>query len=289
MEWYIIAIGSALFSAFAAILEKKILFKEKALSFSVLLAIFNFIIAIPFFFFISFQEVTISSLLVLFFKEILDAAAFLCIMITLKNMEISKALPLLVITPALVAIFSFIFLQEALTTIQISGMILILIGTYVLQTEKNQNLLNPWKAFFKNKSYYYILTALILFTITSVLDKSLLKNFKLPVNAFIGFQHLFLAIIFLGIILFSGKSKQLKHTFKFSWQLIFLLGLITITYRYLQISAVKDAPVALVLSLKRTSVFFATLIGGTLFKDKNLLIRTIATAIMTLGAILIII
>jgi len=288
MIWYIIALTSAFFSASAAIFEKKILFKEKALAFSTTLAILNLLLAIPFFFFVDFSTLTTSGLIVLFIKSILGATAFLCVMIGIKNLELSNALPLLVLTPGLVALGAFIFLQESLTGLEIAGMFLLLSGTYVLQLKTRQKFLDPWKIFLKSKGHYYILGALILFTITSILDKAILKNFKVPVNAFMGFQHLFLAIIFLSFIIFSGKTKQIKSPFKNSLKYIFFLAIITIIYRYTQILAVKQAPVALVLSIKRISVFFAVVIGGRLFKEHNLLKRAIATAIMIIGAVLII-
>ena len=119
IQWYMLALASAFFSALAAIIEKKVLFKEKALAFSAVLAILNLIIAIPFFFFTNFSTLTMSSLFVLFIKSFLGALAFLCVMLGIKNLELSKALPLLVLTPGLVALGAFIFLQEALTTLEI--------------------------------------------------------------------------------------------------------------------------------------------------------------------------
>ncbi len=291
IEWYLLALISAFFSAVAAIFEKKVLFKEKALGFSTLFALFNLILAIPFFFFINFTLVTSSGLFVLMSKSLFEAGAFLCVMQGIKNLEISEALPLLVLTPGLVALGAFIFLAETLTFLQITGIFLLMIGTYTLQikTKEKQKLLDPIKAFFKTKAYYYIIAALILFTTTSILDKAILKNFKLPLNAFMGFQHLFLAIIFIIFIISTKKTHQLKSAIKFSWILILTISIFTIVYRYTQLSAVKIAPVALVLSLKRISVFFAVLIGGKLFQEHNLLIRTLATAIMIAGAVLVIV
>ena len=289
IEWYILALVSALFSASAAIFEKKILFKEKALAFSAVLALFNFVIAIPFFFFVDFSSLTLISLCVLFFKSILGAFAFLCVMLGIKNLEISNALPLLVLTPGLVAFFAFIFLREVLGGMELFGMLLLLAGTYVLQLKSKQKFWDPFKIFIKSKAHKYIIWALILFTTTSILDKALLKNFNLPVNAFMGFQHLFLAIVFLVFVLFSGGISQVKNPLKNSWKWILPLAFLTITYRYTQIEAVKAASVALVLSLKRISVFFAVLIGGRLFKDHSLLRRVIATAIMVIGAVLVIV
>jgi drug/metabolite transporter (DMT)-like permease len=209
-------------------------------------------------------------------------------MLGIKNLELSKALPLLVLTPGLVAIGALIFLNESLTQLEILGMAFLLIGTYLLQLKQNQKFLDPFKNLTKTKGHRYIILALFLFTITSILDKAILKNFKVPINAFMGFQHLFLAIIFISFLIFSGKTKQIKSPIKNSFKIIFLLSIITIIYRYTQIQAVKIAPVALVLSIKRISVFFAVIIGGTLFQEHNLLKRIIATAIMIAGAVLII-
>ncbi len=289
MQWYLLALWSAVFSAAAAILEKKILFKQKALSFSAVLALFNLVLAIPFFFFVDFSVLTSSGLSVLFFKSLLGATAFLCIMQAIKNLELSKALPLLVLTPGFVALGAFIFLGESLSIFQILGMILLLSGTYILQLRPRQKFFDTLKSLTESKGNYYIILAIILFTLTSILDKTILKGFKVPVNAFIGFQHLFLAIIFLGFLLLSGKLKELKYPIKHSWPLISLLAIFTITYRFTQISAIKIAPVALVLSLKRISVFFAVVIGGRIFKERNMLRRDIATAIMVIGAVLIIV
>lgn len=288
MEWYIIALVAAFFSASAAILEKKILFKEKALSLSLILALFNLVLAVPFFFFVDYTLVSSSALGVLFFKSILGAVAFLFVMKGIKNLDISKALPLLVLTPGLVAFFAFIILGEALKLIEIGGMVLLLGGTYVLQLKRKEEVLKPVEESVKPKGHYYILGALILFTITSILDKALLQNYKVPLNAFIGFQHLFFAIVFVFLAVIYSRDVNLKKSFKFSWKLIAVLAVITITYRYSYLYAVKIAPVALVLSIKRISVFFAVLIGGKLFQDKSLTRRVIATAVMILGAILII-
>ena len=263
------------------------MFSEGVLTFTLILGLFNLFLVIPFFFFINYSAITSISLFVLFIKSILGAISFLCVMKALKDLEISLALPLLVLTPGLVAVFAYFTLNEALNLYQILGLILLLFGTYSLQLKGNQKLIDPILAFFKSKSYYYVLIALVLFTITSILDKALLKNFGLEVNAFMGFSHLFLALIFLSVVLYKNP-KQVIPKYSKSLILIFLVAVFSISYRYTQLSALKVAPVALVLSLKRTSVFFAVLVGGTLFRDKNLFIRIIATLLMIIGAVLVI-
>ncbi|MFH1452092.1 MAG: EamA family transporter [archaeon] len=287
-SWWILALLSAFFSAFAAILEKKILFKNSALSMTFVLGIFNMILAFPFLFFVDYSLVTLLGLIVLAIKSVLGAAAFICVMFALKNLEISKALPMLVLTPGLVAVFAWITLGESLSVLEISGMILLLVGTYILQLGKQKGFFDPWKNLVKTKGNYYVLAALLIFTVTSILDKAILKNYNVPVNALLGFEHLFFAIVFFSLVIVYSKKSEVKSSFRTSWRLIGFLAIITITYRFTQLSAVKIAPVALVLAIKRISVFFAVLVGGAYFKDENLVRRVIATALMVGGAVMVI-
>ena len=289
MEWYYFSFIAAILSALAAIIEKKVLFKEKALSFTVILSIFNLILASIFFFFVDFSKISLMILVIVFFKSILNAFAFLCVMYAIKNLELSDALPLLVITPGLVAIFALIFLQESLKITEWFGLILLTLGLYVLQI-KGTSIILSIKKLIKSRGHKYVLVALVLFTITTLLDRIILNRFKLDPAAYMGFQHLFFAIIFIVIFfLFNAKIQDLKKTLKQSWPLIFILALTTIGYRFFEIMAIKlTNAVALSLAIKRISVFFVVVIGGSLFKEHNLLRKAIATAMLILGVILII-
>lgn len=289
MTWFIIAFTSAFLSALAAIFQKKVLFKEGALEFSFLLSIFNLIFALPFLFLADYSTLTIQSFLILYGKTILGSLAFWCVMLSLKNLEISKALPLLVITPAFVAIFAFVFLSESLNFFQIGGIGLILIGTYILETKNNKELLEPFLVFARSKKYHYIIFALLFFTVTAIIDKLLLKKYQLPPFTMLGFQQIFFLFNFILIYLFvKGKPLELlKETNKEIYFWIIIIAIITIGYRWTQIEAFKLAPIALVLAVKRISVFFATVVGGKIFNEMNLVRKAIATIIMLIGIFLI--
>ena len=110
MTWFAVALISALLSAFAAITLKQVLFNLSALEFSFLLSIANLVFSIPFFFFIDYDTINILNLSILLAKSVIGVAAFLCVMIALKNLEISNALPLLAPTPGFVAVFAFLLL-----------------------------------------------------------------------------------------------------------------------------------------------------------------------------------
>lgn len=287
MTWFIIALISAVLSATASIFEKKILFRLGALEFSFLAAVITLLFSIPFFFAVDYNSLQLNSLFVLYLKSIFGALAFWCVMLAIKNMELSGALPLLVLTPGIVAFFAFLFLGEALSNLEIIGMILLLAGTYILE-RRGKDFLEPFLIFIKSRNHHFIIFALSLFTITSLADKWLLRDFQLEPTAFIPFQHLFLAINFLIIVLVKEINlfKKIKTYSTDIWLFVIAVSIFTVGYRWSQVEAVKIAPVALVLTVKRSSVFFVTIIGGKIFNEHNLLRKAIATLIMIAGAVI---
>ena len=289
MSWFLLAFISALFSAAAAISQKKILFKIGALEFSLLLSVLNIILLLPLFFFLNYENIFWDKLLVLYIKTILEAFAFLNVMLAIKNFEISKALPLLALTPGLVAVSAFIFIGDSLTINEVFGILLLILGTYIIETRTRRDLLDPFKIFISSKQHHYVLTALLLFTVTALMDRLLLHKYDMEPESFLVFQNLFIVINFIFIFLFSKKSfNSLKVFIKGDLlKLLFFISVFTIIYRYAQIEAVKIAPVALVLAVKRISIFFAAVIGGRIFKEHNLWVRAAATAIIILGTLLI--
>jgi len=289
MTWFFIALLSSFLSAFAAISQKKILFNLNPVQFSFYLSIANLLLSIPFFFFIDYNTINSHNLSVLFIKSLIGVAAFLCVMTALKNLQISNALPLLALTPGFVAVFAFLFLGEALKFYEVLGLISLIAGTYILESKNLKEILFPLSVFFKSKYHHYILAALLLFTASSVMDKLLLIKLDFTPISLTAFQHFYFALLFVIIyFLFRGKlenaAPQISKTDAL-W--ILLISVLTIGYRYTQIVSISLASVALTLAVKRTSVLWASVIGGKIFKDTNLFKKTIAVLFILLGAILI--
>lgn len=289
MTWFFVALISALLSASAAITQKKVLFNLGALEFSFLLSLVNLLFSIPFFFFINYETINSTNLLILFVKSLIGVGAFLCVMISLKNLEISNALPLLALTPGFVAVFAFIFLGESLKTIEVIGLFFLIAGTFIMESNNLKSIFFPFGTFLKSKYHRFIVLALLLFTASSILDKLLLIKLNLSPISLTAFQHIYFALLFsILYVFFRKKETAVPLSIKKSnlgW--IVLISILTIGYRYTQIVAISLASVALVLAIKRTSVFWATIIGGKLFNDKDLLKRSIAAILILIGAIMI--
>lgn len=287
--WFLFAFISAVFSAVAAVTQKKVLFNIKTLPFSFVLSIFNLLLLIPVLFYHVPVVPETTTFLVIIFKSFLGSAAFYFVMKTLENFEISRALPLMAITPAIVAVFSYLFLGDVIGWLGVAGLISIIAGTYFIENYDKENLFAPFRELIMGENRRYILFALGIFSLTAILDKLILGKYKVPPIDLLYFQQFF-AFIFFGILfLFSSERKPgvFKESISGFWKFFLLIAVVTIGYRYFQLEAVKLAPVALVLSVKRLSVLFASAAGGRLFNEKDLSRKLAAVLLILCGIFLI--
>jgi drug/metabolite transporter (DMT)-like permease len=172
---------------------------------------------------------------------------------------------------------------------EVVGLVVLIIGTYLLESQSLKEIFYPFSVFIKSKYHRFVILALLLFTASSILDKLLLVKLKLSPVSITAFQHIYFAFLFSIIYFFFKKKSEpiTKSISKNNFGWIALISVLTIGYRFTQVAAIGMASVALVLAVKRTSVFWATIIGGKIFSDKDLLKRSIAAILILIGAILI--
>jgi len=114
MNWFLLASCSALLSASAAIIQKKVLFRLHALEFSFLVSITILILSSFVLFSVDITSISSESLIILIVKSMLGGMAFLLVMMSLEHNQISSALPLLGTTPAITALLALPILGEAI-------------------------------------------------------------------------------------------------------------------------------------------------------------------------------
>ncbi len=287
MTWFSYTLLSALLLSAATLIQKKALLKEHAMEFSAVLAVLSALISAPLFFTIDYQRLELPPLVILFFTSILGAAAFFLVSKSIRHMEVSESSPLLVLGPSITIFLAYLFLGEQLTRMQGVGAGLLLLGSYALETKPHHDLLEPIRVFIRSRYIHYILIALALYSVTGLFDRILLARYQFQPEAYIAFAHTFLAFhFFVMISIFHNGTRGIVHGLKTAGVLIFIVAVLTVAYRYAQAEAVRIAYVGLVLSLKRISGFFTTVIGGELFHERNLIRKSIASLIIVGGALL---
>ena len=274
MVWFILASSSAVLSAAAAIIQKKVLLRAHALEFSFLVSLIIMVLSMYVPLTMDITALPQSTLLIILGKSVLGGVAFLLVMMALEREQISSVLPLLGLTPAVTALISFLATGEVLKGWEWIGIGLVVAGTYLLERRPAGNSFSSLSVPRFPTSHYYILGALGLFAVSSVADKLLVTGYKTDPRVVLVYQHIVYCFIFGALLVVRRVPARLVlQKGREHWPFLVAIGVLTIAYRFTQLEATKDAPVALVLAVKRTSILYASLLGGKLFSDDRLGVR----------------
>ena len=288
MSWVLLATISALLSAGAAVLQKKSLMTTGALPFAFVLSFLIMLLSAVFLAGIDVIAVPPDVLLLLVGKSIIGGTAFLLVMMSLERGQISNVLPLLGLTPAVTALLSLVLTGEVMRGAEWLGLGLMMGGLYLLEWTpgKKAGMIGRMRAVVMERRA--ILLALLLFAVSSVADKLLVSTHRTDPRVVLVYQHVIFCLLFgvmllvrrvPGTLVLAQARKQLPF--------FFLIAMLTIAYRFTQLEATKDAPVALVLAVKRTSILYASVLGGKIFLDDRLPVRLAGAALIVAAGFII--
>ena len=203
---------------------------------------------------------------------ILGTLANYCIIKALSLGELSSLAPINSYKPLVAMFIGYFLLGELPSYTAIIGILLIILGTYFLYfTFKTNNLL----------AIIYRTIALILSGSEAIFIKKviLLTNIN---DAF--FYWAISGLIFSTIFLLFTKNKLCIKNHKYQIFLILCIGLMQYSTNFV----FSKMNVSYALALFQLSTIFSVFLGANIFKENNLVRKTIASLIMILGAIIII-
>jgi drug/metabolite transporter (DMT)-like permease len=290
-----LALASALFEGGSMIAEKKTLMREHAMEFSAAMSICALLLVTPLWWLGDVKSLSLTAVGYIFIASLCSALTIYYIAKGLRHLAVSLATPFLAFGPLITAIFAFLFLGELITPIQWIGIIVILIGAYILQSHPHQHLLDPFKHLFISKYIKYIFVGMIFYALTGIMDKKIVSpvyqgGLGVAVISYLPLLFFFMAVIFMVMMLifhdgFEGIGRGMKSNV--SWLLV--IALLTIAYKATIIAAIAIPGVllSLVIPIKKLSAIFSTIIGGELFHEDHVLKNSFASIIMIVGAVLI--
>ena len=212
---------------------------------------------------------------------------FVAQMLMIKSLEVSNlsvSIPMLSFTPVFLLLTSYLMLNEFPTLAGLLGVLLVVLGSYILNLhESKQGYLEPVKSIFRNKGIFYMVIVAFLYSLCANLG-------KIGVNLSNPAYYMFMFYLIYSILLFIVFFKNIKSNItalRKNLNYFALAGFSTAASEILIGIAYKYSIVPYIISLKRTSILFAVLIGIFLFKEKNIKQAILGSAIMFVGVLII--
>ena len=214
----------------------------------------------------------------------LEMLAFYLYMKAIKVSPLSLSIPFLAFTPMFVILTGSILLSERVSAGGLTGILLIVIGSYVLNISHiKKGWARPLVAILTEAGSRLMLIVSFIYAVTSTLGKLAILHSS-PV--FFGtLYNMILCLAFLSMLPFS-KAPSLKKIVEKPWAGILLGAVVSISVISHMI-AISKIEAAYMVSIKRTSILFSVLLGAWVFKEEKLKERLIGAALMLVGVILI--
>lgn len=197
--------------------------------------------------------------------------------------DLSITYPIARSSPLFVPFLAYIFLNEKLSLIGILGIVVILIGIYLL----NFSSFNLKLSENAKKAVIYALLTAIFSAFYSVND-------KLGVSYVYPFCFIYLSIaltcfLYLPIIIRKNYFREMKIEWKMNNKPILISGCLLIFSYLLILFAFTIDKVSYIVSLRQLSIVFGVIFGIFLLKEEHGKRRIIASLIMFIGFFLVVI
>jgi drug/metabolite transporter (DMT)-like permease len=285
--WFWLCLASSVLGAFANIMNKKTLGKVDASVFTWSL----FALSLPFLGYIAFKD-SVTTVNYFFFLGAIGSAIAFVFAKTITNQAIkqsvlSKLLPLSSLSVLFTYVIGLLFLSEEISAFGVLGLVLIVLGVYVLNADGAQeDLRKPITMLFSNKLYLLFILATFLISIESLFIKIAMNNTS-PLNvplAMFGEQSLM--TLFLTVYLVRTKKGWVGVVRK-DFVKLFLNSLLYFVVSLMVFTAMSGTAVALVQGVKRSQLLFTLLLGIVFLNDRPTKHTWVASLLIIIGVILI--
>lgn len=288
--WFGFALLSAFFYAFRGVLEKLLVARVDRYVLGLAVRLF----ALPFFFlpFIFNPDLFIPPWELP--AEFWVATFIVCLIGTpletyfyyksIRDEEISLALPILSLSPVFTIFFGMIFLGEFPTAVGALGVAAILFGVYALKIgHARHGLLEPLYHLARNRSLRLMAIVAVSLALGAVLDKVGVTNSNPYMYALVSYTLVSTVLFGFAYVKAKPHLGQLRtHGRHFA-----ILGAVVASYTLLYVTALDTGNAAYVVAIRNASLLISILLGVLWLKEKDLRTKLFAGSFVVMGLIFI--
>lgn len=262
-SWIWMVLASGILLGFWDITKKKAFEKNSVLTVLAFYSLFCFIL-------VSFEfnnaiKISTNSLLILLIKTFVVFIAWIFSFSAIKHLPISVITPFDTINPMLSVIFGIFILNERLYLLQYIGIAIMLVSYYFIGRTGSKEVTN----IFKNKYFYFMICAAFLNAVSATIDKIALKSIN---PGQMQFWFCFFMFLFnMSAMICVRLSAHDKTSIKFDFCIpIMSLILVASDRIYFTALNIPSSQISIVMPLRKISILVSAVIGGLIFKEKNL-------------------
>lgn len=298
MPWYIFALIAAGAIGVKTVFQKSELKKEHSLDYVVAMSLIAMVIALFLWPWVSWQTVTWMLVGYIYLASLLGSLSIWLGAKALRHLDISLVAPQEVLATVFTLIFAYFFLHDVLSGIQWLGVIVLLLGGFMLTRDSFVSSHSfGWLNFSgsnntskSSKWIFYellLLGSMALLSLASIVDKIVLNNTDTITFIFIVSIFLFVNHFIIYTVVAGDVRKIPDRVENLGWLLVMIAVLTTIS-RLAYAQALSLAELSLVVPLKKSSILIATIWGGKLFKEDHIWFRAAMAILMLVGVWLIV-
>lgn len=200
--------------------------------------------------------------------------------------EISRLYPLSVLSPVLVPVWAVLFLHERISMGLIIGIILSTAGAMIMKQKSLRNMV--FSDLFTKRNLYagagYALTASLMYSFGSVLDKSSVGLFNLIPYLWILLSSMTLNLLIYTILFERKVFADITHI---NYTRLTLAGITAYISFFTFRAALQHVPVSVAVPIRTSSIIFALLLGSILLHEKITAIKLIGISTIIIGIVII--
>lgn len=283
MFWLIPALGASLTNSFHNIFIKKQTGSLDPFYVSWIRSLWITILLLPLIFIFP-AETTKLFWIVLVLRGVLDSVATVLYVRAISYTDLSLALPLITLTPLFIFILEKVFLHTQFSLVGTCGVILVVVGIYLLNLKKGASFFSPIKHVYDNPGSRLMFCVSVLWSITSTIHGVAIRETNPYFYA--GISSLSIILILTLYMFISGRGKGLGFYTTHAFSTNASAGVFGATAQMLQFVAQGLAPATYVIAIKRMSVVFSSILA-TIFLKEPFSKRILPTLLSVLGVILI--
>ena len=284
MTWLILAILTAVFESLKDIASKRSLKNVDEYVVAWAMMGFTLPILLPLLLIIDIPPLNVQFWLALLVSGSINVVAWILYVKAINLADLSLTVPLITFTPLFLLITSPIIVQEVPTLTDALGILMIVIGSYILNLKtRSQGYLAPFKALLSQKGPKLMLCVAGIWSISANVDKIGVQNSSPTVWAIALFSFVSLGMLPIAL----AKSRQNFRQIPKHFLALVPIGIFNSAAILFQMRAIDMALVAQVIAVKRTSALITVFLGYLIFKEVGIRERASGAAIMIFGVVLI--